>query len=169
MTAAGHSTSIMPETKQKKRSGAALWLAVGLAVGTLALGGFAAARAWQSATNAMRQYDVRTVLEWARLAPLPPSAAGVRTEAVTNMFSGSVYLQFTASPAEVQDWLKASPGIREAETEGQAPDSRGSDPAWFTPPKGSRWYRIPQDHDANYGEVQVDETTGTVYVKASHS
>ena len=92
-------------------------------------------------------------LEWARLAPFPESAINLRSTTSGNMFTRSFRVVFSAPPAEIERWLRASPGTR-----GVVPDRPG--PA-------KRRYQIEPGGGANFAEVTVDDATGEVVVDVS--
>jgi hypothetical protein len=58
---------------------------------------------------------IETTLEWARLAPLPVSMAKVHVEVTGSMFTREFRLTFRAQPDVVDEWLKSSDGILDAE------------------------------------------------------
>src|SRR4051812_19610397 len=90
--------------------------------------------------------------KWARLAPYPESARDLRASTEGSMFTRSFRVSFTAPAADIERWLKDSPGTREA-----TPDR---------PSPGKRHFAISPGGGAGYAEVTVDETLGlvTIYV-----
>lgn len=62
---------------------------------------------------------VAVTLEWARLAPFPDGATEFTITTSGGMFSREFHVVFVAPPEEIAAWLKASPGIQDAEIEEQ--------------------------------------------------
>ena len=62
----------------------------------------------------------RCTLEWGRLAPFPASAGTVQPIPGGNAFTRSFQTSFRAPTADIERWLQASPGIREATAEVKA-------------------------------------------------
>ena len=54
------------------------------------------------------------ILAWGRLAPFPKSAKNLEIRTEGGMFTRGFRASFTAPAADVERWLKASPGTREA-------------------------------------------------------
>ena len=54
------------------------------------------------------------ILAWGRLAPFPKSAKNLEIHTEGGMFTRGFRALFTAPAADVERWLKASPGTREA-------------------------------------------------------
>jgi hypothetical protein len=61
-----------------------------------------------------RASAIKVTREWARLAPLPPSATKPEIEVRGGMFTREFVISFSAPSDEVQAWLQSSPGIRDA-------------------------------------------------------
>jgi hypothetical protein len=103
-------------------------------------------RAWD------RQEMLRVTLRWARLAPLPGSAqnliVGKEGSTLTRAFRAS----FSASLADVERWLRESPGTSEAKPENISPTMRR--------------FLIRPGEGAQHAEVIVDDESGvvTIYV-----
>ena len=93
--------------------------------------------------------------EWARLAPYPASARNLRATTSGGMFSRSFRVTFTAQPRDIERWLRASPGPREATEE--------------RPALGKRHFDIRPGGGANHAEVNVDDTSGRVEVNVAWS
>src|SRR5689334_17714845 len=53
------------------------------------------------------------VLEAGRLSPFPPSASHVSIKTEGNSFTRSFRARFTAPKADIESWIKASPGLNE--------------------------------------------------------
>ena len=62
----------------------------------------------------------RCILEWGRLAPFPASAGTVRPVAGGNALTRSFRASLRAPAADIERWLQASPGAREATVEATA-------------------------------------------------
>jgi type II secretory pathway pseudopilin PulG len=93
--------------------------------------------------------------EWARLAPYPDSATGLRATTSGGMFTRSFRVRFTAPVADVERWLRDSPGPREGTPDRRAP--------------GRRRYVVAPGGGANRAVVTVDDATGEVEIDASWS
>ncbi len=91
----------------------------------------------------------RCLMEWGRLAPFPPSAGTVQPMAGGNAVARSFRAGFRAPAAEIERWLQASPGIREATVEVKA---------------GRRHYEIRPGGGAAGAEVDVDDARHEVSV-----
>ena len=91
----------------------------------------------------------RCLLEWGRLAPFPASAGTVPTTTGGNAFTRSFRASFRAPAADIERWLQASPGTREA-TEGIK--------------AGRRHYEIRPGGSAASAEVDVDDARHEVSV-----
>ena len=129
----------------------------------------------------------------AGLAALPASATNVRSDGTKNTFSATYVIQFKAPAADIDAFLKASPRlagitpealtdqhqyIPYAEAKGETskleshatfhPEARFP---WYVPAVRSKGRRfvIPQDRQAVYGEVVVDDAAAIVYIKVSRS
>jgi hypothetical protein len=90
-------------------------------------------------------------LEWGRLAPFPPSAQKLTIAADGTMFTREFRSSFVALPEDIEEWLKSSPGTREAvET---------------TPQLGVRHFQIKPGGGAGFAEVTVDETQHRVTIR----
>lgn len=77
----------------------------------------------------------RRALDLARLADLPKSASSVKADGTSNMFSMTYLLRFQARPAEIEAFIKQSPGLN------------GITPEIFTPEHMCLPY--PQDGEAD--------------------
>lgn len=124
-------------------------LAIGLAVAILAVVvGLA-----NEQTRSRQRLEIPR--EWARLAPYPDSARNLRATTSGGMFTRTFEVRFQAPAADVERWLRASPGPREA-----MPDH---------PSPGKRRYVIAPGGGANHVEVTVDDTLGEVSIYAEWS
>lgn len=133
---------------------------------------------------------VRRALDLARLGELPPGASDVRAAGTSNLFSMSYVLRFRAPAGEIEDFIGRSVSLRGVAAEeftpahmclpfaADAPPDAGHhrfhrDPRypWFDPTirRSGRRFVIPQDAQARWGEVLVDDATGTVLVRAGRS
>ena len=97
---------------------------------------------------------IKITREWARVEPLPASARDVRVKVNGNMFTRGFIVEFTADRKDVEAWLTASAGTREAK---------------FELKDGVRRYVIRPGGGAQYAEVVVDEKTWRVRVRAQWS
>jgi hypothetical protein len=57
---------------------------------------------------------LKTALEWARLPPLPPSAAELEIETEGSAFTRAFRVSFRAPEAEIEAWAAESPGLQES-------------------------------------------------------
>lgn len=135
--------------------------------------------------------SLKTTLKLGRLAAIPESATDLRIDGPSNLFSSTYHIRFRASAEDIDEFIRNSPGlngvlptrfdanyqhlpffkddeIRKAEHEYFGIDERYP---WFNPTIKTRGrkYKIPQDHDANYGEVIINDETNVVYITVSHS
>lgn len=134
----------------------------------------------------------KAALELGRLADIPQSATDLKIDGTSNLFSSTYYLSFKANPAEIEEFIQNSPGLK-----GQTPTRfdperqylpypKDGEEAWddgnehFFPSERYPWfdptirtrgrkYVIPQDKHANGGQVIVNDETHVVYIRASHS
>ena len=53
------------------------------------------------------------ILKWGRLEPFPESARDLQVKVSGNMFTRGFRASFTAPQADIEAWLKRSPGTRE--------------------------------------------------------
>jgi hypothetical protein len=93
---------------------------------------------------------IATASVWARLAPLPPSAHGCRVEVKGSAFTREFVITFSASSPAVQQWIAASPGPASAQQ---------------TVAGGITVYAIKPGGGAEFAEVRVDSSTGTVVIR----
>jgi hypothetical protein len=79
--------------------------------------GFASAAFWESIHlgNTGHNPNPKSVLSAGRLALLPNSATEIKINGWHGMFTGSDYLMFKASPAEINAWLSQCQSIKEIE------------------------------------------------------
>src|SRR5258706_1757550 len=98
-----------------------------------------------------RASAIRTTLAWGRLAPFPISAEEFTISAAGSMFTRGFRVSFIAPTADIERWLKQSPGIGDA--------------AVSFPKPGMRHFEIQPGGGAQHAEVTVDETKrqGSVY------
>lgn len=101
-------------------------------------------------SRANRQAAINAATEWARLAPLPSSAANVQVDAKGTMFSREFIITFDASPAVIQQWLAASPGPSSA-----TPSTTGAITTYAIRPGGG----------AQFAEVKVDASANRVVIR----
>lgn len=84
-----------------------------------------------------------TILTWGRLAPFPSTAQDLTFERTGNMFTRGYRATFTAPAADIEQWLRQSPGIE-----------RFRPP---TSPSGIRYFEIEPGGGAMWAEVKVDD------------
>lgn len=137
------------------------------------------------------KHKIEVALKFGRLAPLPESAMKILVETRGNMMSGTFYLCFQGPSSDIEKWIKSSDGLKGVEVRhyteknmllpypNSADDSdpdqdyfhRNKKIPWYNPTirKKGRRFDIPQDKEANYGMVIINDTNGVVYIKTSHS
>lgn len=94
-------------------------------------------------------------LSWARLEPFPASATHIQVKTEGGMFTRSFRVSFTAPMKDIQQWLKQSPGPREAKVSSESP--------------GTQLYQIKPGDGAMWAELTVDETHHSVTIYVSWS
>ena len=119
-------------------------LKIGIPILVCAIGLLMAYRGWD------RRQMLLVTLEWGRLAPLPRSAHGLRIDRSGSFLSRGFQASFSAPPAEVNDWLKDSPGTRNLVP--QRPDAV------------TRRFLISPGGGAQHAEVTINETGGRVII-----
>lgn len=87
---------------------------------------------------------------WARLAPYPGSARELKATTEGSLFTRAFRVSFSAPAADIERWLKDSPGTREATPEHPTP--------------GVRHFAIKPGGGAQHAEVTVDDASGTVRI-----
>jgi hypothetical protein len=100
-----------------------------------------------------RKEAMDTTLEWARLAPFPPSAQEVTIKTEGGWFTRSFRSHFKAPKPDLESWIKASPGLLSAES---------------TYADGKRKYTIKPGGGANRAEVTIGDN-GSVEIYTSWS
>jgi hypothetical protein len=108
-----------------------------------------AATAWWSVVWWNERSALHTALEWARLAPLPRDAENVELQVRGGMFTRTFEVTFTTSERGRDNWLKLSPGIRDAEK---------------TRVEDSTHYEIVPSGGAARAYVRVDENSRVVTI-----
>ena len=93
---------------------------------------------------------LRATLDWGRLAPLPASTHDFIITAEGSMFTRAFLASFAAPIADVDDWLRDSPG-----THGVIPER---------PLPASRRYLIVPGGGAAHADVTVEEISGLVQI-----
>ncbi len=121
-------------------------LLAGVGLGFVLLIAFAVV--WVRRTEQRQQLEIP--LEWARLAPYPETARDLRASTAGGAFSRSFRVSFSAPAGDIERWLQASPGTREA-----APTA---------PSPGQRHFAIKPGGGAQHAEVTVDDASGVVSV-----
>lgn len=95
---------------------------------------------------------IDTTQEWARLADFPPSTRNVQIDTKGSMFSREFIIEFEASPEDIAQWLRDSPG-----------------PSAATPERlddGSLRYPIDAGGGAQFAEVIHWPSVGKVRIRA---
>ncbi|MBX7244613.1 MAG: hypothetical protein K1X53_03890 [Candidatus Sumerlaeaceae bacterium] len=62
------------------------------------------------ANRVRNSQELQTMLTWGRLASLPPSTANYSIITTGNIFTRGYQSLWTATPADIEDWLARSPG-----------------------------------------------------------
>lgn len=134
---------------------------------------------WPMLQKPSEQEKLTAGLKLGQLAELPMNATDVKVESKGNLFSKTVYISFKASKEDIESFINSSsslnkmqPAIRDYTNKGSSVYFTFSDGtvSWFNvKTKKARFYEIPQDKNANYGTVIVDDSTNTVYIRTSHS
>ena len=95
------------------------------------------------------------VLTWGRLEPFPQSAQEVKLTTGGGAFTRCFTASFVAPPEDIEEWLKSSPGAREATP--------------TAPSTGVRVFQITPGGGANVAEVAVDDTSHRVSIRVEWS
>jgi hypothetical protein len=101
-------------------------------------------------SRANRQSAIAAATEWARLAPLPPSAQNLQVKVKGSMFTREFEIAFDASPAVLQQWLASSPGPLSATLTVTGPTTT---------------YAITPGGGAAFAQVKVDHAAGRVVIR----
>jgi len=101
-------------------------------------------RAWD------RHEMLRVTLSWGRLAPLPASAQNFAIAKEGSVFSRAFRASFSAPPADVDRWLRESPGTCDAVPGRPSPTTRH--------------YLISPGAGAQHAEVTVEDSSGVVQI-----
>ncbi len=120
----------------------------------------------------MKRKRLASALVTGHLAALPAQAHHIEAATEGNLFARSYWVTFTASDTDIQRWILKSPALAATKpTRCSRPVLFGERPSWFQPAGIRRGllYQIPQDENADYGTVWIDEDTQVVYIKTSHS
>lgn len=102
---------------------------------------------WHRST--VQRIGLETTLEWARLAPLPSTAQGVRVTTEGSMFTRGFRISFTAPPDVLHQWVAESPGPSSA-----TPEETGTKTKYEIEPGGG----------AQHAEMTIDFQTGEVHI-----
>jgi len=124
---------------------------IGLGLAILGVGSGLLWREHRAYLERLAREQLEIPLEWARLAPYPASARDLKATTEGRMFSRAFRVSFQAPAAEIERWLKDSPGTREAM------------PAHHPKP-GVRHFEIRPGGGAQHAEVTVEDATGTVRI-----
>src|SRR5438552_3669133 len=93
---------------------------------------------------------LRATLIWGRLAPLPKTAQDFKIVTEGGMFTRAFRASFKAPIADIENWLKESPGTREITPETTSPTTRR--------------FQISPGEGAQHAEVTVDNSSGFVSI-----
>jgi hypothetical protein len=110
---------------------------------------------FESGTPSNRESAIECTLEWGRRAPFPPSAKELSITIHGNAFTREFRTSFTAPQAEIERWLKESPGIRETSPTAPSP--------------GIRNFQVRPGGGAQHAEVSIDDATNRVMIAVSWS
>ena len=102
-----------------------------------------------------RDSAMSCVFEWGRLEPFPPSATEVKLIQSGGAFTRCFDASFVAPADEIEEWLKKSPGTREAVP--------------MSPSPGVRLFKITPGGGANIAEVAVADTEHRARVRVEWS
>ena len=97
----------------------------------------------------LKQSQISTTLDWARMNHVPPSATNIRISTQGSMFTREFTLKFDAPETDMREWLENSPG-----TESVRPVVRGT----------VETYKIEPGGGAQHAELQYDKQKGRVIV-----
>jgi hypothetical protein len=113
---------------------------------------------------------IEAALELGSLAPLPGSAKSIKVETSGGLFSRTFWLSFKADKEDIDKWTRGANILVRSKDTLYLRQRLIDAPDWFYPSaaKTTR-FEIPQDQDANYGTLFIDEEANIVYVKTSHS
>ena len=136
----------------------------------------------------------KAVLKAGRLAKLPQSAADIKAEGWSGIFTGEDYLMFCATPEDIEKFIAESPSIKDTEPEIFSLDKmylpyyepndftddkdwetyfrhkyffrHKSQPQWYNIEirLKGRRYEIPSFKHHNWGSVIINDETNTVYI-----
>ncbi len=99
-----------------------------------------------------RASAIHCTLTWGRLAAFPASARDFTISATGNMFTRGFRSSFTAPAADIEQWLRDSPGTRSVQPSSPTP--------------GIRRFGIVPGGGAQHAEVRVDDTKRLVSIYA---
>ena len=97
-----------------------------------------------------RHEMLRVILIWGRLAPLPTSVQNVTITKEGGMFTRAFRASFFAPVADIEQWLRESPGTREVTPERPSPTTRR--------------FLISPGNRAQHAEITVDDSSGAVRI-----
>ncbi len=97
-----------------------------------------------------RQDMIRCTLEWDRLARFPDSEKHFSITTEGGPFTRAFRVYFSADPAVIEDWVDASPGLKDHEPERPEPKRR--------------MFIIEPGGGAQYAEVEIDDKSNVVRV-----
>ncbi|WP_435020913.1 hypothetical protein TA3x_002088 [Tundrisphaera sp. TA3] len=119
----------------------ALILMAGCFAGSLLAGVGVGYQLFSPHSSRNRASAIRRTLEWGRLEPFPASARDLKIVTEGSMFTRSFRTSFVAPVADVERWLRQSPGTRD--------DARASTGTGF------RRFQIQPGGGANHAELTV--------------
>lgn len=113
---------------------------------------FAAAELCLAYKARNRQSAINCVLNWGRFAPFPASAEPVHVSTEGTAFSRAFRVTFHAPQADIDQWIKDSPGTRALSPQ--------------IPSPGKRHFEIPPGGGAMHADATVDDAKHevTIYV-----
>ena len=97
-----------------------------------------------------RASAIHCTLTWGRLAAFPTSARDLNISATGNMLTRGFRSSFTAPAADIEQWLRDSPGTRSVQPSSPAP--------------GIRRFGIVPGGAAQHAEVTVDDAKRLVSI-----
>jgi hypothetical protein len=98
-----------------------------------------------------RRQMMAITLEWGRLAAFPVSARDVHILTEGGMFTRGFRASFVAQEADIEDWIRRSPGLRDV-----APERRGRIRKYsIAPGDGASFAGVVVDDDAHLVQIHV--------------
>lgn len=97
-----------------------------------------------------RASAIKASRAWARLEPFPRSAGEMKIRITGSMFTREFYISFTAPPEDIQKWLDASAGTREAKKRQDF---------------GTVVYEIAPGEGAQFAQVTLSRDKRTIFIR----